>query len=47
MMPVLWAPLDVPWPRPVLAVLEPCSQDMRIKYMFIVQRYVLSRNGTA
>jgi hypothetical protein len=30
----------VPWPRPVLAVLEPCSQDMRNKYMFIVQRCV-------
>src|SRR6516164_7208258 len=31
---------DLPGSRPALAVPAPRSQDMRIKYMFIVQRYV-------
>ena len=39
MIAVFSAPLDLPWSRPVLAVPAPRSQDMRIKYMFIVQRY--------
>jgi len=41
MVAVFSAPLDLPWSRPVLAVPAPRSQDMRIKYMFIVQRYGL------
>ena len=40
MIAVFSAPPDLPWSRPVLAVPAPRSQDMRIKYMFIVQRYV-------
>src|SRR5262245_32901321 len=40
MIAVFLAPLDLPWSRPVLAVPVPRSQDMRIKYMFILQRYV-------
>jgi hypothetical protein len=39
MIAVFSAPLDLLWSRPVLAVPAPRSQDMRIKYMFIVQRY--------
>jgi hypothetical protein len=46
MNPEIWvddsvfsAPLDLPRSRPVFAVPAPRSQDMRIKYMFIVQRY--------
>jgi len=34
------APLDLSWSRPVVAVPAPRSQDMRIKYMFIAQRYI-------
>jgi hypothetical protein len=41
MIAVFSAPPDLPWSRPVLAVPAPCSQDMRIKYMFIVQRYFI------
>jgi hypothetical protein len=40
MIAVFSAPLDLPRSRPVLAVPAPRSQDMRIKYMFIAQRYV-------
>jgi hypothetical protein len=32
---------DLPRSRPVLAVPAPRSQDMRTKYMFIVQRHVI------
>jgi len=39
MIAVFSAPLDLLRSRPVLAVPAPRSQDMRIKYMFIVQRY--------
>jgi hypothetical protein len=40
MIAVFSAPLDLPWSRPVLAVPTPRSQDMRIKCMFIMQRYL-------